>query len=147
MGLFRLFEMLDTGRVHDAEHPMDSGSATSDVAKGVVFTREELALLHEALSYALKRTFSEGEKARLRDLVGRVEDRVLAEETGAVRPLSMTEPEYQAIVAAAETFCGALDGAFAAAASRDKAHRVRGLVARFNERGPRSWFRRLWRRS
>jgi hypothetical protein len=117
------------------------------VAKGVVFTREELALLHEALSYALKRTFSEGEKVRLRDLVGRVEDRVLAEEAGSARPLSMTEPEYQAIVAASETFCGALDGPFAAESSRDKAHRLRGLVGRFHERGPRSWLRRLLRRS
>lgn len=108
---------------------------------GVPFNREELALLHETLSYALRRTFSKGEQVRMRDLLGRVETKLL-DAPGDAFPFSVTEPEYDAFVAAVDTYCEALEQPLSAEQSRRKAHRIRHLVARFRTRpGLLAWIR------
>ncbi len=101
------------------------------MADGLQLSRDELVLLHEVLSYALKRTFSEGEKVRLRDLVGRVEERLLDAAARVERPFGMTMPEEEALLGAAEIFCQAHELPLAAEVSRGKARRVRELVRRF----------------
>jgi len=115
------------------------------MTKGVVFTRDELTLFHEALSYGLKRTYSEPEKSRLREIVGRVEDRLL-DAGGEAQPILFHGSDARVIAAAAETFCGALEGSFAADSSREKAQRIRELVGRLGGGGSVSWLRRLFRR-
>jgi hypothetical protein len=116
------------------------------LAKGVTFSHDELALLHETLSYALKRTFSEAEKIRLKDLLSRVEDRLLGQ-TAVERPFGMTEPEMDALLAAAETYCEALQQPLSAEISRTKAARVKELLARFQRRtGVLEWFRQRFGR-
>lgn len=100
------------------------------MSNGVTFTRDELALLHETLTYALKRTFTEGEKTRLKDLLGRIEERLL-EPGQAERPFPVTAPEAEAFALASETYCEALEAPFSAEVSRKKATRVKDLVGRF----------------
>lgn len=110
--------------------------------KGVIFSRDELALLHETLSYALKRTFSEGEKVRLKDLLSRVEDRLLGSSSGEPRRFGITEPEMDALLAAAETYCEALQQPLSAEVSRAKAVKVKELLGRFQRpSGVLEWFR------
>ena len=116
------------GMLRDISDP-EGGS----VSIGVRLERDELSLLHETLSYAHKRTFSEGEKVRLRGLIGRIEERLLG--TADPSPLSPTDPETDVISAAADTYCEALEQPFSAQVSQDKAVRVREVVARF-QRGP-----------
>jgi len=116
------------------------------LASGVEFTREELALLHEMLAYAVKRTYSAGEKVRLQDILGRIEERLL-ESGGAVRPFGVTAPEAEAFSQACETFCEALEAPFSAEVSRRKAARVKELVGRFKGgQGFLSTLRRLFGR-
>lgn len=100
------------------------------MANGVEFTREELALLHEMLAYAQKRTFIEGEKTRLKDLIGRIEERLLTPGQ-EVRPFTVTAPEAEAFALSCETYCEALEAPFSAEVSRKKAARIKELVGRF----------------
>jgi len=98
---------------------------------GLAVSREELVLLYEMLSYAVKRTFSEGEKTRLLDLVGRVEERLLSDAGRQEWSFGLTHPEEDVLLGAAETFCRAHELPFAAEVSREKARRVRALTKRF----------------
>lgn len=107
----------------------------------VALDRDELSLLHETLSYAHKRTFSEAEKVRLSGLISRIEERLLG--TSDPAPLSPTDPEMDAILGAADTYCEALEQPFSAQVSQEKAVRVRTLVARFQ--GPPGFLQRLRR--
>ncbi len=104
------------------------------MAKGITFSRDEIGLLHEATAYALKRTFTEGEKVRLAGLHNRLEDRLLADSDSAVAPLALTEPESTVMTAAVDTYCEALDLPLAAEVSRKKARRLRELLDRMHER-------------
>ena len=116
------------------------------MASGVEFTREELALLHEMVAYALRRTYAAGEKVRLKDILGRIEERLL-ESGESIRPFGVTPPEADAFNQACETFCEAHEAPFAAEVSRRKAARAKELVARFRGgQGFLSALRRLFGR-
>jgi hypothetical protein len=117
------------------------------LGKGIDFTRDELALLHETVAYAHKRTFSEGDKVRLKDILGRIEERLLDQRDPA-RPFAVTAPEAEAFAFASETYCEALEAPFAAEVSRRKAARVKDLVGRFrHDSGFISALRRLFGRA
>lgn len=117
------------------------------MAKGIELTRDELALLHETLAYAHKRTFSEGDKVRIKDMIGRIEERLLDPEQVS-RPFAVTPPEADAFALASETYCEALEAPFSAEVSRRKAARVKAIVARFRtDTGFMSTLRRLFGRS
>jgi hypothetical protein len=117
------------------------------LAKGIEFTRDELALLHETLTYAHKRTFAESDKVRLKSIIARIEERLL-DADGVPRPFTVTPPEADAFLLASETFCEALEAPFSAEVSRRKAARVKELVGRFRRgSGFMSTLRRLFGRS
>jgi hypothetical protein len=117
------------------------------VGRHVTFSREDLSLLHETLAYTLRRTFSEGEKIRLKDLIGRVEERLLDSPDRGPRPFALTPPEEDALINAADTYCDALDRPFAAEVSRAKARRVSELVRRYRRRtGFLAWLARVFGR-
>jgi hypothetical protein len=114
----------------------------------VAFTQEELALLHETLSYALKRTYSEPERVRIRDLQGRLEERLLSGDLPAGSPFPATEPEVDAFRNAADIYCDALERPLSAEVSQAKAARVRELVGRYRvEPGFLQRIRRFFGRS
>ena len=114
----------------------------------VSFTQEELALLHETLSYALKRTYSEPERVRIRDLQSRLEERLLGGDAPSESPFAAAEPEVNAFRAAADIYCEALERPLSAEVSHVKAARVRELVGRYHvETGFLQRIRRFFGRS
>lgn len=107
----------------------------------VSLRRQDLQLLHEALSYMRKRVFDQAEQVRLKGLVERLED-LLLESAGSTR-LRLSPPEQEVLERQVEAYCTELTGRYAAESSRAQADRLRSLVGLFVPRSRKSWVRRL----
>ncbi|MBK8232775.1 MAG: hypothetical protein IT349_08705 [Candidatus Eisenbacteria bacterium] len=89
----------------------------------------ELKLLHEALAFRAKRVFDPAESVRLRGLLERVEDILLAPPDA--RPaLRLSPPEQEVLVRQVLGYCAELTGRGASQLGREQAARLRQLVDR-----------------
>ena len=106
-------------------------------------TREDLELLHEALSYMRKRVFEQAETIRVRGMVERIEDLLLdAPERAHFR---LAPPEIETLERQVLAYRGALTQRGASTEARERARQLDRLVARIVGRSAAksSWWRRL----
>lgn len=111
--------------------------------------REELSLLLEALRYQSRRVREPVEAVRLRGLVDRLEEMLLASvETPAVGgALRLSPPEQEVLLRQVDSYCEELTRRGASLAGRDEARRLRAILSPLREQAsPLSFWRRLFRR-
>jgi hypothetical protein len=108
--------------------------------------REDLLLLHEALSYARKRAHLPAEVIRLQGVLERIEELILrlasSEPDGTEESLRLSPPEQEVLEKEIQRYCEALTQRGASPEGVEVAARLREVLARLTGRGRGFWGKR-----
>jgi len=108
-------------------------------------TMEDLQLLHEALSYARKRTWQPAEQIRLQGVLDRVEA-MLLRSPEAQTSLRLSPPEQEVLEAQVQRYCEAMTQRGASPRGRHEVKRLEHLLGLLGARRA-PWWQRWFGRS
>ncbi len=111
--------------------------------------REDLGLLLEAARYQSRRVREPVESVRLRGLVDRLEEMLLASAESGVSggALRLSPPEQEVLLRQVDSYCEELTGRGASLTGREEARRLRSILSPLREeRSPLGFWRRLFGR-